>query len=130
MPVKFTEGTHADCKGTINSLKNLDAKLVFADRAYDTNEILSYITKRNMKSVISPKRNRLEQRDYKGFRILKKRDNSLTVNFIALDILSSILFLLLNISTIPILVTLKYSTVSSISSMFAVRRIFMYLRFF
>ena len=47
MPVKFivTEGTHADCKEAINLLKNLDAKLVFADRAYDTNEILSYIAR-------------------------------------------------------------------------------------
>ena len=39
MPVKFivTEGTRADCKEAINLLKNLDAKLLFADRAYDTN---------------------------------------------------------------------------------------------
>ena len=67
MPVKFivTERTSADCKKAINLLKNLDAKLVFADRAYDTNEIfLSYITVQNMKSVISPKRNRLEQCGY------------------------------------------------------------------
>ena len=66
MPVKFivTEGTHTDCKQAINLFKNLDAKLVFADRAYDTNEILSYITVQNMKSVISPKRNRLEQCGY------------------------------------------------------------------
>ena len=47
LPVKFivTEGTRADCKEAINLLKNLDAKLVFADRAYDTNEILSYIAR-------------------------------------------------------------------------------------
>ena len=66
MPVKFivTEGTHADCKEAINLLKNVDPKLVFADHAYDTNEILSYIAKRNIKSVIPPKRNRLEQCGY------------------------------------------------------------------
>ena len=66
LPVKFlvTEGTHADCKETINSLKNFDAKLVFADRAYDTNEILSYLARQNIKAVIPPKRNRLEQRVY------------------------------------------------------------------
>ena len=65
MPVKFivTEGTHADCKEAINLIKNIDAKLLFADRAYDTNEILFYIAKRNIKAVIPPKRNRLEQRD-------------------------------------------------------------------
>ena len=54
-----TEGTRANCKEAINLLKNLDAKLLFADRAYDTNEILSYIARRNTKSVIPPKRNRL-----------------------------------------------------------------------
>ena len=66
MPVKFivTEGTRANCKEAINLLKNLNAKLVFADRSYDTNETLSYIARRNIKSVIPPKRNRLEQRDY------------------------------------------------------------------
>ena len=68
MPLEFvvTERTHSDCKEAINLLKNIDAKLLFADRAYDTNEILSYIAiaKRNIKSVIPPKRNRLEQRDY------------------------------------------------------------------
>ncbi len=66
MPVKFivTNGTRDGCKKAINSLKNLDAKLLFADRAYDTNEILSYIAKRNIKAVISPKRDKLEQRDY------------------------------------------------------------------
>ncbi len=66
MSVKFiiTEGTRADCKEVINLLKNIDAKLVFADRAYDTNEILSYIARRNIKSVIPLKRNRLEQRDH------------------------------------------------------------------
>ena len=65
MPVKFivTEGTRADCKEAINLIKNLDAKLVFADRAYDTNEILFYIAKRNIKAVIPPKHNKLEQRD-------------------------------------------------------------------
>ena len=117
MPVKFivTDGTRADCKKTINLLKNLGAKLVFADRAYDTNEILSYIAKRNIKLIIAPKRNRLEQRDFKGFRVLKKRDNNLTINFIALDVSSRIISLLLS--------------VAFIASIYF-RCIFMYLSFF
>ena len=47
MPVKFivTDWTRCDCKEAINLLKNLDAKLLFADHAYDTNETLSYIAK-------------------------------------------------------------------------------------
>ena len=38
MPLEFvvTERTHSDCKEAINLLKNIDAKLLFADRAYDT----------------------------------------------------------------------------------------------
>ena len=62
LPVKFivTEETCADCKEAINLLKNLDLKFVVADKAYDTNEILFYIAKRNIKSVIPPKRNRLK----------------------------------------------------------------------
>ena len=130
MSIKFivTEGMCAACKETINLLKNLDAKLVFADRAYDTNEILSYIARRNVKSIIPPKRNRLEQRDYKGFRVLKKRDNSFTVNFIALDIFSRILSLLLNVGTVSPPDTLKHSMISS--PLYYVRCIFMYLSFF
>ena len=122
MPVKFivTEGTRADCKEAINLIKNIDARLLFADRAYDTNEILSYIAKRNIKSVIHPKRNRLEQRDYKGFRVLKKRDSSLIVNCIALDILSRILSLLLNVGAVLSPDTLKRSMLSSLLFMFVV----------
>ena len=105
LPVKFivTEGTRANCKEAIDLLKNLDAKLLLADKAYDSNEVLSYIAKRNIKS----KRNKLEQRDFKGFKVLKKRDNSLIVNFIALDILSRILSLLLSVGMLPSLVMLK-----------------------
>ena len=122
MPVKFivTNRTHADCKETINLLKNLDVKLVFANRAYDTNEILFYIAKRNIKAIISPNRNRLEQRDYKGLRVLKKRDTSLHVNFIALDILSRIFPLLLNVGAVSPSDTLKRSMLSSLLFMFVV----------
>ena len=55
-------------------IKNINAKLVFADRVYDTNEILSYLNQRNISPVIPPKRNRLHQCDYKGF--TEKRQQS------------------------------------------------------
>ena len=70
-------------KEAIQLIKNINAKLVFADRAYDTNGILSYLNQ--------PKRNRLYQRDYK---CLKKRDNSFIVKFIAPVISLKILSLL------------------------------------
>ena len=70
MPINFivTDGSHADCKETIHLIKNINAKLVFEDSAYDTNEILSYLNQRNIKPVISLKRNCLHQLDYKGFK--------------------------------------------------------------
>ena len=43
MPINFivTDGSYADCEEAIHL--NINAKLVFADHAYDTNEILSYL---------------------------------------------------------------------------------------
>ena len=66
LPAKsiVTDGTRADCKEAVKLLKNIDVKLLFADHAYDNNEILYYIARRNIKSVIHQKRNKLEQRDY------------------------------------------------------------------
>ena len=70
MPINFivTDGSHADCKETIHLIKNINAKLVFADRAYDTNEILSYLNQQNIKPVTPQERNRLYQRGYKAFK--------------------------------------------------------------
>ena len=61
----FTNGSRADCQEAIHLIKNINAKLVFADRAYDANEILSYLNKKNTKQAAQPKYNRLYQRDYK-----------------------------------------------------------------
>ena len=43
MPINFivTYGSCSDCIEAIHLIKKIKAKLVFADRAYDTNEILS-----------------------------------------------------------------------------------------
>ena len=45
IPIDFivTDRSYADYKEAIHLIKNISAKLVFADRAYDTNEILSYL---------------------------------------------------------------------------------------
>ena len=84
MPINFivTDGSHADCKETIHLIKNINAKFVFTDCACDTNEILPYLNQRNIKPVIPPKRNCLNHRYYKDFKVLKKKDNSFIVNFI------------------------------------------------
>ena len=39
-----TNESLADCKEVVSLIKNINTKLVFADRAYDTNDILSYNT--------------------------------------------------------------------------------------
>ena len=78
MPINFivTDGSCADCKEVIHLIKNINAKLAFADCTCDTNEILSYLNQRNTKPVIHAKRDRLYQRGYKCFKVLKKRENS------------------------------------------------------
>ena len=45
MPINFIvmDGLRAGCKEFIHLIKDINTKLVFADRAYDTNEILSYL---------------------------------------------------------------------------------------
>ena len=63
MPINFVVNYRscADCKEAIHLIKNINAKLVFADRAYNTNEILSYLNQRNIRPVIPPKSNRFYQ---------------------------------------------------------------------
>ena len=66
MPVRIivTEGTRADCKEAIHLIEGINAGVLLADRGYDTNEIIDYAIKSNMKVVIPPKKNRIEQREY------------------------------------------------------------------
>ena len=70
MPINFiiTDGSCASWKKAIHLIKNIKAKLVFVDRAYDTNEILSYLNQQNIRLVIPPKRNRVYQCGYKCFK--------------------------------------------------------------
>ena len=64
----IANGPRADCKEAMHSIENIDAKLVFTNRAHYTNEILSYLNQQNISPVIPPKRNHLHQCDYKGFK--------------------------------------------------------------
>jgi len=60
LPLKFilTGGQAADCKQAIPLLENINAAAVLADKAYDTNEIRTWLKKRDIKAVIPPKSNR------------------------------------------------------------------------
>lgn len=66
MPVRIivTEGTRADCKLALALIEGILAEYLFADRGYDTNEILDYAKKMGIEVVIPPKKNRIDQRDY------------------------------------------------------------------
>ena len=66
MPVRaiITEGTRADCKEAVHLIQGINAENLLADRGYDTSEIVSYAVAAGMNVVITPKKNRKEQRDY------------------------------------------------------------------
>ncbi len=66
MPLRaiITEGTAADCKQAIALISGFFARHFLADRGYDSNEILTQAALQGMSPVISPKRNREEQRAY------------------------------------------------------------------
>jgi transposase len=66
MPVRIaiTEGTAADCKQAAKLIEGIDLGALFADRAYDTNEIISLAKAAGIEIVIPPKKNRKEQREY------------------------------------------------------------------
>lgn len=69
MPIRIiiTEGTRADCKLALALIEGILAEFLFADRGYDTNEILAYAREMGIEVVIPPKKNRLEQREYDKF---------------------------------------------------------------
>ena len=62
MPVKFslTGGQAAECRQAIPLLENVNASVVLADNAYDTNELREWLESRGIKAVIPPKSNRKE----------------------------------------------------------------------
>ena len=66
MPVRIliTEGTRADCKEAVHLIEGISAQVMLADRGYDTNDILAYAVSAGMETVIPPKKNRREQREY------------------------------------------------------------------
>jgi transposase len=63
MPLKFilTGGQEAECKQAIPLLENVNALAALADKAYDTNELRTWLESRKIKAVIPPKSNRIEE---------------------------------------------------------------------
>jgi transposase len=66
MPVRvfISEGTAADCGHASRLIEGIDAEILLADRAYDTDAIVAQASTAGMEVVIPPKRNRKVQRAY------------------------------------------------------------------
>ena len=60
MPVRIliTEGTRADCEETVHLIEGISAGALLADRGYDTDEIIAYVTAAGIEVVIPSKRSR------------------------------------------------------------------------
>ena len=74
MPIRtlVTEGTTADCTKAIALIRGFKPDHVIADRAYDSDEIVSFISSLNSKEVIPPKKNRRKKRRY-DYHLYKQR---------------------------------------------------------
>jgi transposase len=66
MPVRFfvTAGTTADCTVAGKLIEGFEAEYLLADRGYDTDSIVEIAKASGMVSVIPPKKNRKQQREY------------------------------------------------------------------
>ena len=66
LPLAFsiTAGTVADCSEAVSLIENLKSEGLIADRAYDTDEIITFSVEHYKIVVIPPKKNRKIQRDY------------------------------------------------------------------
>jgi IS5 family transposase len=64
MPLRVivTTGTEADCRHAISLIDGIEAETLFADKAYDTDEIVSHAIDSNMEVVIPHKKESLEQK--------------------------------------------------------------------
>ena len=60
----ITEDTTADCKQAEALIDNIKAKVLLADRGYDSDAIVEKAEKAGMKVVIPPRKNRKIQREY------------------------------------------------------------------
>lgn len=66
MPVRalVTSGVTADCTKASELIEGIEAQYLFADRGYDSDAIVDQARRQGMQVVISPKKNRKEQREY------------------------------------------------------------------
>ena len=66
MPVRvlITDGNTADCTQAAHLIAGIDAGALLADKAYDSDAIISMAVDADMEPVIPPRKNRKQPRDY------------------------------------------------------------------
>ena len=66
MPVRIlaTEATRADCSHAGELIEGLAAENLIADKGYDSDVIVEQARHQGMRTVIPPRKNRKEQREY------------------------------------------------------------------
>jgi len=66
MPVRIlvAKGATADCEQAEKLIDGIDAKVLLADRGYDSDAIVDKAEATGMQAVIPPRKNRKEQRKY------------------------------------------------------------------
>jgi len=66
MPVRIivTSGTVNDCKQACALIDGFSAGWLLADKGYDSSEIIDKAVSQDMETVIPPRKNRKDQRDY------------------------------------------------------------------
>ena len=66
MPIRFfvTAGTIADCTQACALIDGVSAEYLLADRGYDSRRVIEKALRAGTNVVISPRKNRKEQRDY------------------------------------------------------------------
>ena len=62
--LKTTAGTTADCSVALDLIKKIKLDALLEDRAYNTNSIINYAEKLDIKTVISPKSNRKSKQNF------------------------------------------------------------------
>ncbi len=64
MVCRSEKGTSADCKQAEALIDGIEAKVLLADRGYDSDAIVEKAEKAGIKAVIPPRKNRKVQREY------------------------------------------------------------------
>ena len=64
LKIKLTPGQDADIKQAAELLEGIETSAVLADKGYDSDELVDNLNEKGCKSIIPPRKNRKQQREY------------------------------------------------------------------